>query len=52
MKYEYHEGPESLEKFKRGMEILFQVPKTAKSKKQAHKPATLLISMKFGKDKD
>jgi hypothetical protein len=28
MKPEYHEGPEALENFKRGMEALFKVPKT------------------------
>ena len=53
MKHEYREGPEALEKFKRGMEALFKVPKTAiaAKKKQARKPATLRKSKKSGKDK-
>jgi hypothetical protein len=53
MKHEYHEGPEALEKFKRGMEALFKAPKTAVTakKKQARKPATLPKSKKSGKDK-
>jgi len=53
MKHEYIEGPEALEKFKRGMEALFQVPKTPglKTKKQARKPATLRKQKKSGKDK-
>lgn len=50
--HEYHEGPESLERFKRGMEHLFKVPKDAVAKKkQARKPATLRKSKKSGKDK-
>lgn len=53
MKHEYHEGPEALENFKRGMEKLFQVPKsaTAKKKQPARKPATLRKSKKSGKNK-
>jgi hypothetical protein len=52
MKTEYHEGPEALDNFKRGMEELFKVPKTALAKKkQARKPATLRKSKKSGKDK-
>ena len=53
MKHEYHEGPEALENFKRGMEALFKVPKSAvqAKKKQARKPATLRKPMKSGKDK-
>lgn len=52
MKHEYHEGPEALEKFKRGMETIFRVPKGAvEKKKQAGKPATLRKSKKSGKDK-
>ena len=52
MKREYHEGPKAMEKFKRGMEALFQVPKSAaQNKKQARKPATLRKSKKAGKDK-
>jgi len=49
----YNEGPEALEKFKRGMVALFQVPKTSglKAKKQARKPATLPKPKKHGKDK-
>jgi hypothetical protein len=31
---EYHEGPEALAKFKRGMEALFKVPKTGIQKKK------------------
>jgi len=51
MKPEYHEGPKALEKFKRGMEALFKVPKTAlQKKKQARKPATLRKPKKVGKD--
>lgn len=40
---EYIEGPKALENFKRGMEALFRVPKTAvlRKKKQARKPATV-----------
>ena len=53
MKPEYREGPEALEKFKRGMEALFKVPKSSglKEKKQARKPATLRKSKSSGKDK-
>ena len=52
MKHEYHEGPEALEKFKRGMEALFKVPKSAvQKKKQARKPATLRKLKSSGKDK-
>lgn len=53
MKPEYYEGPEALEKFKRGMEALFKVRKNsvAKKKQQARKPATLRKSKKSGKDK-
>lgn len=53
MKHEYHEGPKALESFKRGMEELFKVPKTAilPKKKQARKPATLRKSKASGKDK-
>ena len=52
MKHEYREGPEALENFKRGMEALFEVPKSAvQKKKQARKPATLRKSKKSGKDK-
>jgi hypothetical protein len=52
MKHEYHEGPEALEKFKRGMETLFKVPKNVVAKKkQARKPATLRKLKKSGKDK-
>ena len=53
MKHEYCEGVEALEKFKRGMEALFKVPKSAvqAKKKQAPKPATLRKSKKSGKDK-
>jgi hypothetical protein len=52
MKHEYHEGPEALEKFKRGMEALFRVPKGAVAKKkQARKPATLRKPKKVGKGK-
>jgi len=52
MKHEYNEGPEALEKFKRGMEALFRVPKSeAQIKKQARKPATLRKPKKSGKDK-
>jgi hypothetical protein len=52
MEPEYREGPEALEKFKRGMEALFQVSKSAEAKKkQARKPATLRKSKKSGKDK-
>jgi hypothetical protein len=52
VKHEYYEGPDSLEKFKRGMEALFKVPKSAvQKKKQARKPATLRKSKKSGKDK-
>jgi hypothetical protein len=51
-KHEYYEGPEALEKFKRGMETLFKVPKSVVAKKkQARKPATLRKSKKSGKDK-
>jgi hypothetical protein len=37
--YEYTEGPEALEKFKRGMTALFKVPKNAvvKAEKKARK---------------
>ena len=51
--HEYREGPEALEKFKRGMEALFRVSKSAvqAKKKQARKPATLRKSKKSGKDK-
>ena len=41
---EYVEGPGALQNFKRGMEALFKVPKSAvvlTKKKQARKPATL-----------
>jgi hypothetical protein len=48
----YHEGTEALEKFKRGMELLFKAPRTALAKKkQARKPATLRKSKKSGKNK-
>jgi hypothetical protein len=51
-KHEYHEGSDALEKFRRGMEALFRVPKSAAQiKKQARKPATLPKSKKHGKDK-
>jgi hypothetical protein len=50
MKHACHEGPEALEKFKRGMEALFKVPKSAvQIKKQARKPATLRESKESGK---
>jgi len=29
MKHEYHEGPEALERFEKGMKKLFQAPKVA-----------------------
>ncbi len=52
MKHQYHEGPEALEKFKRGMEALFKVLKSAvKTKKQVRKPATLRKPKKSDKDK-
>ncbi len=52
MKPEYYEGPEALEKFKRGMEALFKVPKNARAKKkQARKPATLRNPKPSSKDK-
>ena len=53
MKHEYHEGPEALENFKRGMMALFKAPKGARlpKKKQARKPATLRKPKKSGKDK-
>ena len=54
MKHEYNEGPEALESFKRGMEAIFKVPKSAvllKEKKQVRKPATLRKSNKSGKNK-
>jgi hypothetical protein len=35
VKHEYNEGPEALEKFKRRMEALFKVPKTAIETKEA-----------------
>ena len=51
--HEYTEGPEALEKFKRGMEALFKVPKSAVTgpkKKQARKPATLRKPKRSDKD--
>jgi hypothetical protein len=36
-KHEYSEGPKALDKFERGMEALFQVPKDAANNKK--KPA-------------
>ena len=52
VKPEYHEGPEALDKFKRGMESLFKVQKSAiAKKKQARKPATLRKQKPSGKDK-
>ena len=53
MKHEYDEGPEALERFKRGMEELFKVPKSAvvTEKKQASKPAPSRKAKKSGKDK-
>ena len=52
MKKEYTEGPKALENFKRGMEALFKVPKSAvlPTNKQARKPATL--RKKTDADKD
>jgi hypothetical protein len=48
---EYIEGPEVLNNFKRGMEALFRVSKTAPAKKkQARKPATLRKSKRADKD--
>jgi hypothetical protein len=40
---EYTEGANALENFKRGMEALFKVPKSAvmQKKEQARKPATV-----------
>ena len=46
------EGPGALEKFKRGMEALFKIPKSAvlPKKKQASKPAR--VRKKRDADKD
>jgi len=51
-KQEYTEGPQTLESFKRGMEALFKVPKSAvlRKKKQARKPAR--VRKKTDADKD
>jgi hypothetical protein len=38
MKHEYHEGPEALERFEKGMTKLFQAPKP-RAKKAAKKPS-------------
>jgi hypothetical protein len=38
MKHEYHEGPEALERFEKGMTKLFQAPKPG-AKKTAKRPA-------------
>jgi hypothetical protein len=43
VKLEYREGPEALENFKRGMEALFKVPKTAELQKRS-RPVSLLLS--------
>jgi hypothetical protein len=52
MKPEYAEGPKALENFKRGMEALFRVPKTAvlRKQKQARKPATVRKNVDSDKD--
>jgi hypothetical protein len=53
MKPEYMEGLEALGNFKRGMEALFKVPKSAvlkPKKKQARKPAR--VRKKTDSDKD
>jgi hypothetical protein len=34
VKHEYHEGPEALENFKRGMEAPFEAPKTSDKAKK------------------
>ena len=49
---EYTEGPEALEKFKRGMIALFKVPKSAvlKTKKQPKKAANSRKSKRADKD--
>jgi hypothetical protein len=49
---EYTEGPKALENFKRGMEALFRVPKTAvlAKEKQARKPATVRKNNDSDKD--
>ena len=48
--YEYKEGPEAREKFKKGMRALFQVPKKqlAEAKRQ---PKKATARKKSGKDK-
>jgi adenine deaminase len=50
--HEYTEGPEALEKFKRGMIALFRVPKSAvlKAKKQPKKAASSRKSKRSDKD--
>jgi hypothetical protein len=52
MKPEYTKGPKVLENFKRGMEALFQVPKTAvpRKQKQARKSATVRKNVDSAKD--
>ncbi|MGF7178742.1 hypothetical protein HDF11_000222 [Tunturiibacter psychrotolerans] len=42
MKHQYHEGPEALERFEKGMTKLFQAPKPAAktASKKATKPST------------
>jgi hypothetical protein len=49
---EYTEGPEALEKFKRGMVALFKVPKSAvlRTKKQPKKAASSRKSKRSDKD--
>jgi hypothetical protein len=50
---EYEEGPEALERFKRGMKALFNAPKVAivPQKKKAKKPSASLRKPKKS-DKD
>jgi hypothetical protein len=39
MKHEYHEGPEALERFERGMAKLFQAPKSVVKEKPKPSPS-------------
>jgi hypothetical protein len=47
MKHEYHEGPEALERFEKGMTKLFQAPKP-KAKTAAKKGAKRPIKARKG----
>jgi len=48
MKHEYHEGPEALERFEKGMTKLFQAPKPGAKKAAKKAPPKRTIKARKG----